>query len=119
MSRLKYFKYFRYFKTAYSFNNRRILCSNIHYNCPLLSNKKPDLKTLLENSTSFNERNPPSDEWHTPVYPEKHRLQSEKSIRLNVDPKSTSVILFPGQVSTFFKNNFHFIVTLLGKRGRQ
>lgn len=98
MSRLKYF---RYFKDAYSFNNQRILCSKIHYRCPLLSDKKPDLKTLLENSTSFSERNPPSDEWHTPVYPEKRRLQSEKSIRLHVDPKSTSVILFPGQVSTF------------------
>ncbi|KAG8177563.1 hypothetical protein JTE90_026192 [Oedothorax gibbosus] len=94
MSRLKYF---RIFKNTSFLSYQHINYSRIHYSSTTCKESKPNLKTLLDNSTSFSERNPPADEWHTPVYPQKHRLQSEKSIRLKVDPRSTSVILFPGQ----------------------
>lgn len=59
---------------------------------------KTNLKILLDNSASFEQRNPESDKWVTPVYPVKQRKQGLEILRPDVDPRTTSVILFPGQV---------------------
>ena len=58
------------------------------------------LKTLLDNAASFDEKDPPSDQWLTTPYPINKR--SQQTPRINVDPSSTSVILFPGQVFSIF-----------------
>lgn len=55
-----------------------------------------NLKSLLDNAASFDETDPPSDQWLTSPYPFNRR--SQQSPRINVDPSTTSVILFPGQV---------------------
>lgn len=58
-----------------------------------------NLKSLIENSASFEEKDPPADQWLTSPYPTDKR--SQQSARPNVDPRLTSVILFPGQGSQF------------------
>ncbi|KFM57412.1 putative malonyl-CoA-acyl carrier protein transacylase, mitochondrial, partial [Stegodyphus mimosarum] len=79
--------YFRKFHTSMLLNDQK------------LGNSHPDLKAMLVNSASFSEQNAPDDEWITPVYPAKikTRDQSKHAIRPQVDPRTTSVVLFPGQ----------------------
>lgn len=66
------------------------------------SDKSSQLKDLLDNSATFDDLR--SDaieaEWATLPYPEGTSLrrdQSQKAFRPKIDPKETSVILFPGQ----------------------
>ncbi|XP_055949970.1 probable malonyl-CoA-acyl carrier protein transacylase, mitochondrial [Argiope bruennichi] len=97
---MSYFQYSRFFKTACAFCRFRSLSFSAHLNCSKGDPPKVNLKHLVEGSASFTERDPETDQWHTPVYPKK-RLQSTKSFRPNVDPTTTSVILFPGQGSQY------------------
>jgi len=58
---------------------------------------KENLKSLLDNSASFEEKDPIFDKWTKPAYPIKMHNRSQLSPRPQVDPLTTSVILFPGQ----------------------
>lgn len=78
----QYFRNIRYSASAYYSQNET---------------SKKDLKSLLENSSSFEEKDPSSDQWLTTPYPVNRR--SQRSLQPNVAPETTSVILFPGQVT--------------------
>lgn len=69
-----------------------------------------DLKDLMENSATFSEAQPRTadDRWTTDVYTDapqykriRKRDQAEKVPRPQVEPKLTSIVLFPGQGSQF------------------
>ncbi|GFR21677.1 malonyl-CoA-acyl carrier protein transacylase, mitochondrial [Trichonephila clavata] len=90
----------RFVKAIHNFCYRRFSCTaQCKYSKEDVS--KSNIKNLVENSASFAEKDPETDKWHTPVYPKKQRLQSNKSFRPQVDPSTTSVILFPGQGSQY------------------
>lgn len=64
--------------------------------------KSTILKDLLDNSATFEDLNKdtPDNDWSTLPYPEGtvlHRDQAQKVERPRIDPKETSIILFPGQ----------------------
>lgn len=62
-----------------------------------------DVKDLLENAADFKDTMP-EDVWSTPLYPvnvDPRRDQTIHSIRPKVDPRETSIILFPGQGSQY------------------
>lgn len=67
------------------------------------SDQKPgSVQDLLENAATFEDlhRETPDNDWATLPYPEGTHLkrdQSKKAMRPKVDPKETSIILFPGQ----------------------
>lgn len=66
------------------------------------TDKSAALKELLDNSATFDDiKNETSDnDWATLPYPDGtvlRRDQSKKALRPKIDPKETSVILFPGQ----------------------
>uniref|UniRef100_A0A336LY83 [acyl-carrier-protein] S-malonyltransferase n=1 Tax=Culicoides sonorensis TaxID=179676 RepID=A0A336LY83_CULSO len=69
----------------------------------LSDEKSSKLTDLLENSVTFPERKQkqPLQEWSTLPYPEgtvfNKRDQGAKALRPKVDPRETSIILFPGQ----------------------
>lgn len=75
----------------------RNIHSSIYLSCTKSEGYKNDLKSLLDNSVSYEENDPESDRWTTPVYPGGRRNRSQQSKRPSVDPTTTSVILFPGQ----------------------
>ncbi|GFS64580.1 malonyl-CoA-acyl carrier protein transacylase, mitochondrial [Nephila pilipes] len=90
----------RFLKAMRNICYRSLSCT-IQYNCSKEDVLKPNMKHLVENSASFAEKDPDTDKWHTPVYPKKCRLQSNKSFHPQVDPRTTSVIIFPGQGSQY------------------
>lgn len=60
------------------------------------------VRELLEKSATFSDAKPATaeDKWATLPYPEgtvMRRDQSAKGFRPKIDPKETSIILFPGQ----------------------
>lgn len=65
--------------------------------------KKPseDVRQLLENAASFQDQLPQTEEqvWSTAPYPKGGipRTQASYALRPNIDPKETSILLFPGQ----------------------
>lgn len=67
------------------------------------------LKDLLDNSASYEDSKKtesPEDSWATLPYPHidsnaMKRNQADKSFRPKIDPRETSIILFPGQGSQF------------------
>lgn len=64
------------------------------------------VKDLLENSATFDDLKPSTsdDAWATLPYAEGTALrrdQSNKALRPKIDPKETSIILFPGQGAQF------------------
>lgn len=64
--------------------------------------KSKNLKDMLDNSATFEDLHTETaeTEWATLPYPEGTSLrrdQSKKAFRPKVDPKETSIILFPGQ----------------------
>lgn len=69
--------------------------------------KKPseDVVQLLENAASFQDQLPQTKEqvWSTAPYPKGAipRSQASYSLRPNIDPKETTILLFPGQGSQF------------------
>lgn len=68
--------------------------------------QKSKAQKLLEDAASFQDIKPatPEDEWSTLPYPEGTALkrdQGAKAIRPNVDPRETSIVLFPGQGSQY------------------
>jgi hypothetical protein len=73
-----------------------------------LQNERGDIRELVENSTNFSEAKPANldEQWSSSPYPaseilKKERDQSKKVLRPKMDPKKTSVVLFPGQGSQF------------------
>lgn len=97
---MSYLQSSQFLKTVSTLCRFRSLSSSVRVNCSKGEPPKVNLKHLVDDSASFTEKDPETDQWHTPVYPKK-RLQSEKSFRPQVDPTTTSVILFPGQVCYF------------------
>ncbi|XP_042913651.2 probable malonyl-CoA-acyl carrier protein transacylase, mitochondrial [Parasteatoda tepidariorum] len=93
------FKFFRLLRKSNFMNNRSIFLSVSLRDSQTLP-KKPNLKSLLNNSISYIENNV-LDPWITPEYSVRRNNQSDHSIRLNVNPRETSVLLFPGQGSQF------------------
>lgn len=71
-----------------------------HTISPLKGNFE-DVKELLENAASFNDQLPQTDEqvWSTAPYPKGAipRSQAIYALRPSIDPKDTTIILFPGQ----------------------
>lgn len=64
---------------------------------PPTENKTPEISQLLRGAASYN---PDEDSgWATTAYPPdvSLRVQGRHSYRPNIDPKDTSIILFPGQ----------------------
>lgn len=66
------------------------------------TDKSAALKELLDNSATFDDikTETPDNDWATLPYPDGtvlRRDQSRKALRPKIDPKETSVILFPGQ----------------------
>lgn len=66
------------------------------------TDKSTVLKDLLDNSATFDDikTETPDNDWATLPYPDGtvlRRDQSKKALRPKIDPKETSVILFPGQ----------------------
>uniref|UniRef100_A0A023F858 [acyl-carrier-protein] S-malonyltransferase n=1 Tax=Triatoma infestans TaxID=30076 RepID=A0A023F858_TRIIF len=63
--------------------------------------KRPDVKALLDEAASFEDEEAARDgnEWSTSPYPKgaTARNQALHSLRPRVDPRETSIILFPGQ----------------------
>lgn len=86
---------------------RRVLIRRFHNYAYLCREKKPEsAKELLENAATYEDAKPASaeDEWYTLPYAEGSPLkrgQGARSLRPNVDPKDTSIILFPGQGAQF------------------
>lgn len=68
-------------------------------------NKESPLKSLLDEAASFEDVKPQNadQEWATLPYAQgtKIRKQGAYSFRPNVDPRETSIILFPGQGNQF------------------
>lgn len=62
------------------------------------------LKGLLDNAASFNDRY--NKEWSTHPYPVIQGVQEEE-ISDEIDPRETSVILFPGQGSQYNQMGAH------------
>ncbi|XP_023234922.1 probable malonyl-CoA-acyl carrier protein transacylase, mitochondrial [Centruroides sculpturatus] len=105
---------YRKFVTCFNLRTnqiRRINYSRIFYLC---NNNKPkseielgsrSVKELLENAAEFkDDLQSENDVWSTPVYPvnaDPRRDQAVHSIRPKVDPRTTSVVLFPGQGSQY------------------
>lgn len=84
---------------------RQLLIRAIHTSVRYKTENKgtPLVKELLENSASFEDTKPKTEDdvWATLPYPEgtafTRRDQGLKSDRPKIDPKDTTVILFPGQ----------------------
>ena len=80
--------------------------TNTCFNC---DKRQPaaTVQELLENAATFQDANTDDThetDWATLPYPEGtvlRRDQSKKSLRPKVDPKETSIILFPGQGSQY------------------
>ncbi|XP_075229051.1 malonyl-CoA-acyl carrier protein transacylase beg [Lycorma delicatula] len=67
----------------------------------VLKEPSEDVKELLDNSATFQDQVPQHKEqvWSTAPYPKgaPRKSQAIHSLRPNVDPKETSILLFPGQ----------------------
>uniref|UniRef100_T1J2B6 [acyl-carrier-protein] S-malonyltransferase n=1 Tax=Strigamia maritima TaxID=126957 RepID=T1J2B6_STRMM len=82
--------------------------SNVKENGELVDTNKPEntstqsVTDLLKSAASFKDDEPksPDDLWSSSAYP-KGANPAENVIRPKVDPKDTSIILFPGQGSQF------------------
>lgn len=63
-----------------------------------------NVKDLLDNAATFDNVTDPSDQWSTSPYPKgtvNTRLQARHSLRPRIDPRETSIILFPGEGSQY------------------
>lgn len=70
--------------------------------CSTGPGKRDELKTLLDSAATFEDAQPQTsaDVWSTMPYPPGSNIrqsQAGKSIRPKIDPKETSIIVFPGQ----------------------
>ncbi|XP_054275239.1 probable malonyl-CoA-acyl carrier protein transacylase, mitochondrial [Macrosteles quadrilineatus] len=89
--------------------NKLHLCHSNCSNRPTKEDlKSNDVQELLHNAATFehegNEELTPDNVWATSPYPKgavNHRLQSRHSLRPRVDPRETSLILFPGEGSQY------------------
>lgn len=90
----------------------RILCRQLRTSARLSTqttgaeDRQTIIKELLDNSATFNDVKPATEEdtWATLPYAEGTRInrdQSKKAFRPKIDPKQTSIILFPGQGSQY------------------
>lgn len=66
------------------------------------ASKQDQLKALLDNAATFEDVQPQTseDQWATTPYPAGvnfRQSQAAKSVRPKIDPKETSIIVFPGQ----------------------
>lgn len=83
--------------TMFSRNIARYFC-----NAKVPIDKTKNVQTLLNEAATFQDVYPVNEEdkWSTLPYPESARIsrdQSLKASRPKIDPKETSIILFPGQ----------------------
>lgn len=71
----------------------------------VLKEPSEDVRDLLDNSATFVDQVPQSEEqvWSTSPYPEgaPRKSQAIHSLRPSVNPKETSIMLFPGQGAQF------------------
>ena len=83
---------------------QRIIARNIHRGLFLRNEEKTSLiKNLLDDAVTGSPVNP-DDNWATQPYAEGtvfRRDQSKKAIRPTIDPRETTIILFPGQGSQY------------------
>lgn len=82
--------------------NRQFRSSTCLLRSSTTEDKSTILKDLLDNSATFEDINKetPDNDWATLPYPDGtvlRRDQSQKVQRPKIDPKETSIILFPGQ----------------------
>lgn len=81
----------------------RLINRNLHSLTTRFKDVKPsNVQDLLDNAASFDDVRPSTeaDEWATLPYIEGthiSRNQASKRVNPSVDPKDTSIILFPGQ----------------------
>lgn len=71
--------------------------------CSFKSDSRSDVKQLLDNAALF-ETEGGDNKWSTSPYPKgvvNRRLQYSHALRPNVDPRETSLILFPGEGSQY------------------
>ncbi|XP_073975724.1 malonyl-CoA-acyl carrier protein transacylase beg [Rhodnius prolixus] len=93
------------FRSIINLYSKKLIKTSIHTAsrdfCDISKAKRPDVKALLDNAASFEDEQAARDEneWSTSPYPKgaTSRNQAFHSFRPRVDPRETSIILFPGQ----------------------
>lgn len=97
----KSFSFLKSIMNSQSYSNSSVpdLASN-----NILEQPSPNVKDLLDNAATFENVEDPNSEWSTSPYPKgtmNPRLQARHSLRPRIDPRETSIILFPGEGSQY------------------
>ncbi|VEN52464.1 unnamed protein product [Callosobruchus maculatus] len=86
------------YRTISTSTNRRISASSAHLCTKDCDKKESPLKKLLDDSASFQDVPVSKQQWVTLPYPEGTKIERPEIDRKpKVDPRDTSIILFPGQ----------------------